>query len=127
MYIQANIGRNAANVPMSDTAWENFQNDVRDEILTAVWEWLGVDIKPGDFQVHTGMGEWDGVPEESAHASVYFDTDTSAVALYREGGKWTSRKDKVTQALETRLSRLAFAYGQDAIAFIVTDSHLATR
>lgn len=125
MYIQASIGRNVGTAPMSDTAWSNFQNDVRDEILTAVWEWLGVDIKPGDFQVHTGMGEWDGVPEESAHVSVYFDHDGHR---YDDSlGTWHDRRPQVRKELDQRLSYLAFQYGQDAIAFVVTGSHLATR
>lgn len=130
MYIQANIGRNANGVnrttnepnavPMSDTAWANFQQDVKEEILSALWEAnMPADVVSlSDFQVHTGMGEWDGVPEESAHVSVYFDSNGTGVPFMMES---------IKANLDQRLSYLAFQYGQDAIAFVVTDSHLATR
>lgn len=118
MYIQANIGRNASNVPMSETAWATFQQDVKEEIVTAIYQATsaqGLGLMPL-FQVHTGEGEWEGVKEESAHVSIYFDHP------------WEDAEfADIAHALEDRLSNLAHAYGQDAIAFVVANSHLATR
>ena len=123
MYIQANIGRNiTTNLgvrPMGDIAWETFQKDVKDEIFLAVHDVdipTAIEIEFEDFQVHTGMGEWQGVKEESAHVSVYFDTKPMQIFAAR-----------VHEHLSDRLAALAREYGQDAIAFVVTDSHLATR
>jgi len=125
MYIQANIGRNVTDkrdgstLTLSDTAWTHFQNDVKQEVYLSVKHVLGssVTLHIADFQVHTGMGEWEGVQEESAHVSIYFDANDPTVVSELE----------VRGNLAKRLSYLAFQYGQDAIAFVVTDSHLATR
>jgi hypothetical protein len=131
MYIQANIGRNVAERDgstraMNDTAWLNFQNDVKEEVMMSLLAaGLGGLVSLSSFQVHTGTGEWNGVKEESAHVSVYFDHDGRTY----DGtmGSWLDRRPDVRKALEVKLAYLAFQYGQDAIAFMVTDSHLATR
>jgi hypothetical protein len=117
MYIQANIGRNSKNVPMSDSAWQKFQTDTRRAIMAAIYgpnPALPILHLQSQFQFHTGIGEWDGVTEESAHISVYFDTKPGQV-----------NAAKVTEHMRDRLADLARAYGQDAIAFMVTDSTLA--
>lgn len=128
MFIQANIGRNftvtATNGPatatnaMKPVVWEMFQGDVKDEIFLAVHDVnieVSIGIEREDFQVHTGTGEWEGVKEESAHVSVYFDTKPGQVNAAR-----------LQEHLSDRLAALAREYGQDAIAFMITDSHLAT-
>lgn len=117
MYIQANIGRNAGPGPMGDTMWETFQRAVRYAIADTIDETTDVvgHYLLGQFQIHTGMGEWEGVAEESAHVSIYFDTRPGQVNAAR-----------VHEHLRDALADLAKVYSQDAIAFIVTDSHLAT-
>lgn len=140
MFIQANIGRNVSTPawqrapkpgpknpnpnhaivePMSDTAWANFQEDVRDAIIIAIYaphpDLEGQGLRD-QFQFHTGMGEWEGVAEESAHVSLYFDAKPGKI-----------NASAVHEHLSDRLADLAREYGQDAIAFVVTDSHLATR
>jgi hypothetical protein len=125
MFIQANIGRNVENAvvgagPMSDAAWSTFQKDVKDEIFLAVHTAdinLAFQIEFEDFQVHTGVGEWQGVKEESAHISVYLETINETLFAL----------ETITSALGERLQYLAFQYRQSAIAYVVTESHLAMR
>lgn len=119
MYIQASIGRNVGTEPMADAVWHVFKQDTREALFLSVHDVdiaVAVGIEWEDLQVHTGIGEWDGVKEESAHVSVYFDTKPGQVNAAR-----------LHEHLSDRLVALAREYGQDAIAFIVTDSHLATR
>lgn len=134
MYIQANIGRNVtdlrdgSDMTLNDQSWAMFQRDVKDEIFLAVHDTdiaIAVEIEFEDFQVHIGVGEWQGVKEESAHVSVYFDSDGRA--WDEPTSTWRDLAPAIRDALQKRLSYLAFQYGQDAIAFVVTDSHLATR
>lgn len=111
MYIQANIGRNVADKyrdeygmnldpRMSDDLWAEFQNDVVSIFRqNAEHSNAGEDLP--SFQVHLGMGEWDGVVEESAHISIYWEHGFDL--------------DMIRQAL----TALAVDYGQDNIAFIV--------
>lgn len=115
MYIQANIGRDVQGKPMGDLTWETFRTATVTAIIGAAFDG-GIPLRRGDFQVHTGVGEWEGVAEESSHVSVYY------------GGKRVSKRtlDRIRDGLGERLPFLAGQYGQDAIAFIVTESHLAT-
>lgn len=134
MYIQANIGRNitvtatngpaTATKPMDIRVWEKFQADTALVIRQVLSDELSTPLD-NDTQTHTGMGEWDGVPEESAHVSIYLDHDGRAWDDF--GGRWYDRMPDVRNSLSRRLGDLAHRYGQDAIAFIVTDSHLASR
>lgn len=128
MYIQANIGRNMETGPMSERIWGEFQTATMDAIMDAIMEALPESEWPeflvaangyhraGDeysaFETHTGSGTWDGVTEESAHVSVFFDTRAFRTA-------------PVTRALQTGLEVLAKVWHQEAIAFLVTDSTLA--
>ena len=114
MYIQANIGRNIDNHPMTDLSWETFRTATISAIISAAHD-AGILLGRGDFQVHIGTGEWQGVPEESAHVSIYYARPVSSRTV-----------DTVRESLGEQLPFLAGSYGQDAIAFIVTDSHLAT-
>lgn len=119
MYLQASIGRNVGTKPVEADVWHAFQQDTREALFLSVHDVdieVAVGIKWEDLQVHTGMGEWDGVKEESAHISVYFDTKPGQINAAR-----------LHEHLADRLVALARYYDQDAIAFIVTDSHLATR
>lgn len=121
MYIQASIGRNVANVPMGDTAWERFREDTRDAILIAIYathpDLPGLRLQ-SQFQFHAGQGEWGGVKEESMHVSVYFEWPV---------GVGRANEAAIVEDLNDRLVEVAREYGQDAIAFVVTDSHLALR
>lgn len=148
MYIQVNIGRGvvpawkdgegAAQAPMPDTEWQNFILGAKEAIVDALsdtlpeaqWpQFMGVDpithepldVDYSAFEVHTGTGTWGGVTEESAHVSVFFDTPASVTST-----SLTSMvQNAITRTLETSLEILAMGFHQDAIAFVVTDSHLA--
>lgn len=141
MYIQINIGRNftdsrGAAKTHTNRNWSDFQNETVAVLLTAVNATLNYQpsaiAKASRVEVHTGTGTWDGVTEESAHISLFHNVELDMFALL-EGGESvgfapanvTNATEMVTFLLETHLSDLARAYGQDAIAFIVTDSHLA--
>jgi hypothetical protein len=141
MYIQINIGRNFFDARGEgrthlDRTWADFQNDVKAVIIQAVN--ATVNYQPSamahasQIETHIGKGTWEGVTEESAHVSLFHDVELDMFALL-EGGKSadfapsnvTTTTEMVTFLLSANLPSLAAAYGQDAIAFIVTDSHLA--
>lgn len=93
--IQASIGRNIGNVPMSSRDWSRFLNDVSDAIR----------VQGESPEIHTGVGTWEGIREESAHLTFYRD-------------EMPSNGDRTTMVLS--LSRLATKYGQDAIGLTVS-------
>jgi hypothetical protein len=109
-YAQLNIGRNEGDTPMSDDRWAAFQRDaVRALALCAG----GVDLSiervaelEAMVQTHLGLGEWDGVPEDSAHLSVY------------------SERGVDVKRLTGMAEYLASKYGQDSVA-VVAGSVLA--
>lgn len=94
--IQASVGRNIGDEPMSARDWSRFLNDVSDA-LRAQGE------RP---EVHMGQGTWDGVTEESAHLTFYRDTHPENV-----------------RAIMIRLADLARNYGQDAIGLVISGVH----
>jgi hypothetical protein len=141
-YIQINIGRNieladGVTGPMAANAWHHFQSEVTGALVDAVNATVnyqqGKTTNAMQTELHTGTGTWDGVAEESAHISLFHDVQLDMFALL-EGGKSvefapsnvTTPTEMVTFLLETHLPLIAATYGQDAIAFIVTDSHLAS-
>ena len=88
MYIQVNIGRNfehstLGNMPMVSNIWREFQERVV-YILLQLRE--HTDMGEPSVEIHTGVGDWDGVPEESAKISVYheggFDLDSIREQLF---------------------------------------------
>ena len=121
MFIQVSIGRNDSNGRMDAAHWNHFQRDVKDAIVIAVYAphptLEGLRLEPR-IETHYGEGEWEGVKEESAHLSLYFPTPPGVAA------------HRVRAALEDDLSRLAYDYDQDAIAYVVAtegEHGLATR
>ena len=93
-YVQANIGRNVGDVPMSDVRWHSFIRDVSD-VLTS--------LGSGTPEVHRGLGEWAGVVEESAHMSTFVRLTPV----------------EASRVLDGRLGTLAREYAQDSIGLIV--------
>jgi hypothetical protein len=91
------IGRNVGSVPMPDTFWRLFINDV-----VALCEAHGGAV----HTVANGVGEWDGVLEDSG------------VVVY--GGP-------LAQLLHGDLALLAAKYGQDCIATVGGDNWLVWR
>lgn len=73
MYVQINIGRNVNDEPMPDDVWEGFINHVVTEL---VYSANGVHDRfisvVNSVEIHRGRGVWDGVPEDSAHISLYW-------------------------------------------------------
>lgn len=98
-YAQLNIGRNypaghaMAGQPMSDGLWAEARANATEWLTSCITDPMtGMLHGPNDptlalirkdVQVHTGMGEWDGEPEESVHVSLYHDhgIDTDAVRV----------------------------------------------
>lgn len=88
-YAQMNIGRNypaghaMAGQPMSDELWAEARANAIEWLASCTLDPMtGMLPRPNDpalalirkdVQVHTGMGEWDGEPEESMHVSLYHD------------------------------------------------------
>lgn len=106
-YAQANIGRNVGDIPMTEARWMEFQHAVAMRMGIAA---MGKDGKPSgpdlsiavahDCQFHYGRGMWDGVPEDSAHISIFWEPGLDI------------------DQLRGMLKSLAHKYGQDAIALI---------
>ena len=87
--------------PMTLTRWEQFIEDVKADMLSAV---------PSDIcELHCGTGVWDGVEEESAK-----------ITLLRH----SKATDDMLDELRRLLSENARQYGQDAIALTIGTSEL---
>lgn len=102
-YAQLNIGRNVNNEPMPDWVWEWFQDGAANVLIEATRRAAGgmSGATRDDVQVHTGRGKWDGVPEDSAHVSLFWEAGIDA--------------DHIRQMA----SVVARMFGQDAVAIIV--------
>ena len=101
-YVQINIGRNIETkgmglMAMSAADWQEFQDDMANALLQFR---ECSDMGSGPVQIHKGIGEWDGIAEESAH-----------ISLFHDGGFDLDN-------LKEYLSGQRSYYGQDAIAFI---------
>lgn len=109
--VTVTIGRNRRpestvepNTALPETSWAGFVGAVRD----ALDHYLAV---PGSWiEVHYGVGEWDGVREESAKVTITGDH------LTLERLPW----------VRNRLGRVAVFFDQDAIALHVGQSDLVT-
>lgn len=105
-YAQLNIGRNMGAEPMDSTLWLAFIQQASHALAHAAGEHRMADAERWqarikEVQVHSGTGDWDGVPEDSAHVSL-FAPDGIDVDKLRE-----------------LAAILAAHYGQEAIALIV--------
>lgn len=102
-YAQLNIGRNVKNEPMSDWMWEWFQDGTVNVLIGATHVAAAgrSGVKREDVQVHTGRGEWDGVPEDSAHISLFWEDGMDVEHIRYQAGV------------------VARTFGQDAIAVII--------
>jgi hypothetical protein len=97
------IGRNVGATPMSDDDWSNLKSAI-DGIVSRI-------VRPeSDFGWFTGVGEWEGVSEESA----------IRVVLLPYGFP------RATD-LDSALRIAAGVWSQDAIAWSLGDSFLAER
>lgn len=100
-YIQANIGRNfdmgTGTLEMTAQGWEDFQQSVISLFRVNA---ENHQTNMTTFEIHYGVGEWEGVREESAHIS----------GLNLDG--WD------TENIKLGLAWLAKEYSQDSIAFI---------
>jgi hypothetical protein len=99
--LQASIGRNIGDQPMSLRDWVAFANAVADAIRAG-------NEKP---EVHFGSGSWNGVSEESAHVTIMRENaiDLPNIAF-----------------LNDVLGKIAARFGQDAIAVTIGVSTLIT-
>lgn len=102
-YAQLNIGRNVKDEPMVDWLWEWFQDGAANVLLEATRKAAGgmSGATRADIQVHHGRGEWDGVPEDSAHISLFWEDGMDADHIRHLAGV------------------VARMFGQDAIAVII--------
>lgn len=96
MYVQINIGRNIDNTPMTGERWQTFKDTVATLLLGTANGTPRVD----NIETHEGTGHWEGVPEDSAHISLYHEPGFDI--------------NQLTSSLRT----LKQAMGQDNIALI---------
>lgn len=118
MYVQVNIGRNVASVPMSEHHWGSFQASVLEALGELIEDVTGqMHINLGDYvETHRGEGHWGGTgepEEESVHFSAVFSTN----------GATGSEVAEAMTAFTRELRYLAEQYGQEAIA-LITGSRL---
>jgi hypothetical protein len=112
---------------MSDYLWGVFQDMTKRAIRRAMVRALpdSIDLRDitvtDSFEVHTGIGSWEGQTEESAHVSIYLDHDGHTF----DNTGWHNYQPALRLALDHELSRLAHQWDQEAIAYLVTDSGLA--
>lgn len=72
MYIQVNIGRNIGNTPMPVEKWQELQGRVMFVISVAAFNWEDFDLE-ASIETHLGTGSYNGITEESAHISSYWE------------------------------------------------------
>ena len=100
----ATIGRGAGDRCLSEEKWATFEDHVN-QVFTDIA--LGHD---DDFvEVHSGMGNWQGIEEESTKITLLtnIELDRTMIGVIRRN-----------------LEALAEAYDQDAIAFTIGQSEL---
>lgn len=90
--VTVTIGRNIGSEPMDSDRWEAFQEDIR----TILGQ--GVGRESSWIETHYGVGEWDGVREESAKITI-LDADKSHMI-----------------GVHAPLRQVCETYGQDAVA-----------
>lgn len=100
--ITITIGRNVGDVPMTTNRWQSFRSNAD----YALRELVGFD-QP--YELHEGVGEWNGVREDSHKVTVLLKEPIDAFL-----------QDK----LRARLAMLADSYRQDAIALTISESEL---
>lgn len=102
--ITATIGRNVEGVPMPDPQWAQFQADLYADMCDAL-------EVPADaaWDVHNGIGIWQGETEPSHKLAVILDHNVDPAMV---------------DDLRRRLSELARHYDQDAIALTIGTSEL---
>lgn len=97
--VSVTIGRNIGDAPMSMSAWMAFQADIAAALEPMKGEnsWT---------EIHEGVGEWGGVPEESLKFAILNATDAP--------------EESVMDALREACDR----YQQDTVALAVGNSVL---
>lgn len=112
MYIHIiTIGRNIGTDPMTDVAWSTFQADMQDILAGEAphWEILST---------HTGEGEWDGIPEDSAIITMVHSKPLSPKNLMSIRGKIAYK------CREYKQEAIAFSTARLAINELITfDRH----
>src|SRR5664280_1000279 len=96
------VGRNIAGAPMTADHWEALQRRVRTVLAYAT-------TGAGRIESHYGVGEWDGVSEDSAKITRY-------------GTTWGQERSAAW--LRAELGEVARVYRQDAIALVVGEGEL---
>lgn len=94
MYIQVNIGRNfvpdrfnPAGGTLSDLDWDEFKNDIVNNLVATVLTDSAVvsqeiwDNVLSQVEIHNGQGSYGGIPEESCHISLFVPVGLSEKSL----------------------------------------------
>lgn len=92
-YVQANIGRNVGDEPMSDADWDKFIAATASAIINAC-------LNRTEIEFHYGRGTWEGITEASCHIS-------------------TLAQSVDVPKLWSKLRDLARQFGQDTVALII--------
>ena len=104
--VTVTIGRNVKATPLSTDEWATFVNRAKDSLVAFESQINGLDSTW--TETHFGTGTWDGVPEDSAKVTLFYETAT---------GTFTSGEEQEAEdELRQTLAALATRFGQDAIA-----------
>ncbi len=108
-YAQLNIGRNVGSEPMPHAQWAWFVGSAQNALAEASRVASDAWAKPCDTQVMYGRGEWQGMGEDAAYVSLYWE-DGIDVAHLRE-----------------QAAIMASMFDQDAIALVVGSELIAAN
>lgn len=99
--VTVTIGRNVGSEPMGYGLWDSFRESVADSLTM----WCRINMRDGDFTLsHShGVGEWDGVPEDSYTVTAYGIGSLADAA-------------NVFEAVQRSMAGYAGFWEQDAIA-----------
>lgn len=107
------IGRNIGNVPMPAVDWQRFIDEARTDLVD-----FAKDIQAENYwtEVHTGTGTFEGISEDSAIITLYWDN----------GNPTPARVEHAHNQLTDHLIWLAAWYHQKAVAAVHGTSTLVS-
>lgn len=102
MYIQVNAGHNIGDTPMPPESVEAMHLGIAIAVTAAITD---SDATVNGYEIHKGIGSWEGVPEVSSHLTFFTD--------------YNGTIDELKSALRTNLASVAAEFGQDSLGLIV--------
>ena len=80
-YAQLNLGRNVGTEPMRPSQWAWLISSAQTALVEATRKASGAWANANDTQVMLGRGEWQGMGEDAAYVSLYWEDGIDAQHL----------------------------------------------